>query len=233
MKFDSKCASALGHFAWIKAFDLCVLGHFVRRGDALQDLDATVAKQASHAAANGSRAQLGDTRALECQLADLAVHDHHFKDCLAPAVASALAIRATDCLHDLPDGFFGSDVNKLEELWIGRIVKRLAHRTQNAPEALREKPNVGYLRALSAEGLLAQQPDLIIAAEGAGPPAVLAQLREAGLRVETVAEPPSPEGVLDKIATVGRLAGLEREAEALEAEVRARCVARQRMEAAL
>ena len=90
------------------------------------------------------------------------------------------------------------------------------------PEALREKPNVGYLRALSAEGLLARQPDLVIASEGAGPPAVLAQLREAGLRVETVAEPPSPEGVLDKIAAVGRLAGLEREAETLRAEVRAR-----------
>jgi iron complex transport system substrate-binding protein len=89
------------------------------------------------------------------------------------------------------------------------------------PEALREKPNVGYLRTLSAEGLLAHQPDLIIAAEGAGPPAVLSQLREAGLRVETVTEPPSPEGVLDKIAAIGRLAGLEREAEGLQTEVRA------------
>ncbi|WP_050731983.1 ABC transporter substrate-binding protein [Methylobacterium sp. ARG-1] len=90
------------------------------------------------------------------------------------------------------------------------------------PEALREKPNVGYLRALSAEGLLACGPDLVIAADGAGPPAVLAQLREAGLRVETVAEPPSPEGVLDKIAVIGRLAGLTTEADSLAAEVRAR-----------
>jgi iron complex transport system substrate-binding protein len=90
------------------------------------------------------------------------------------------------------------------------------------PEALREKPNVGYLRALSAEGLLACGPDLVIAADGAGPPAVLAQLREAGLRVETVAEPPSPEGVLDKIAVIGRLADLEPAAVALAAEVRGR-----------
>jgi iron complex transport system substrate-binding protein len=90
------------------------------------------------------------------------------------------------------------------------------------PEALREKPNVGYLRALSAEGLLACGPDLVIAADGAGPPAVLAQLREAGLRVETVAEPPSPEGVLDKIAVIGRLADLEPSAVALAAEVRGR-----------
>ncbi|KQP10092.1 hemin ABC transporter substrate-binding protein [Methylobacterium sp. Leaf99] len=76
-------------------------------------------------------------------------------------------------------------------------------------EVLRERPNAGYLRALSAEGLLSVGPDLVIAAEGAGPPAVLALLREAGVPVELVREPPTAEGVLDKIATVGRLAGLE------------------------
>lgn len=90
------------------------------------------------------------------------------------------------------------------------------------PEALREKPNVGYLRALSAEGLLSLGPDLVIAADGAGPPDVLTLVREAGVRVELVKEPPSPEGVLDKIAAVGRLVGLERDAEALAGEVRAR-----------
>ncbi|KAB1079809.1 heme/hemin ABC transporter substrate-binding protein [Methylobacterium soli] len=79
-------------------------------------------------------------------------------------------------------------------------------------EALREKPNVGYLRALSAEGLLSAGPDLVIAAEGAGPPDVLALVREAGVPVTLVKEPPTPEGVLDKIVTVGRLAGLDRQA---------------------
>ncbi|MFD0936584.1 ABC transporter substrate-binding protein, partial [Methylobacterium trifolii] len=53
-------------------------------------------------------------------------------------------------------------------------------------EAMREKPNVGYLRALSAEGLLSVGPDLVIAADGAGPADVLALVREAGVRVETV-----------------------------------------------
>ncbi|NEU12390.1 ABC transporter substrate-binding protein [Methylobacterium sp. BTF04] len=89
------------------------------------------------------------------------------------------------------------------------------------PEALREKANVGYLRALSAEGLLSVGPDLVIAAEGAGPPEILTLIREAGVRVEMVKEPPTPDGVLDKIALVGRLSGSEREAEALAAEVRA------------
>ncbi|SDA27368.1 iron complex transport system substrate-binding protein [Methylobacterium sp. UNC378MF] len=142
---------------------------------------------------------------------------------LAAAAAGALAPRVAAAQVAARIAALGGAVTEiLYRLGAGGRIVAVDTTSLYPPEALREKPNVGYLRALSAEGLLAQQPDLIIAAEGAGPPAVLAQLREAGLRVETVAEPPSPEGVLDKIATVGRLAGLEREAEALEAEVRAR-----------
>lgn len=90
------------------------------------------------------------------------------------------------------------------------------------PEAMREKPNVGYLRALSAEGLLSFGPELVIAADGAGPPDVLTLVREAGVRIEMIKEPPSPEGVLDKIAAIGRLVGLEREAGKLADDVRSR-----------
>lgn len=79
-------------------------------------------------------------------------------------------------------------------------------------EVQRLKPNAGYLRALSAEGLLSVAPDLVIAAEGAGPPAVLALVAEAGVPVRWVREPPSAEGVLEKIRQVGRLAGLAAEA---------------------
>ncbi|WP_407518807.1 heme/hemin ABC transporter substrate-binding protein [Methylobacterium oryzisoli] len=88
-------------------------------------------------------------------------------------------------------------------------------------EALRDKPNVGYLRALSAEGLLSARPDLVIATEGAGPPDVLALVREAGIPVASVAEAPTEAGVLDRIVAVGRHAGLDDEAGRLAAEVRA------------
>lgn len=86
-------------------------------------------------------------------------------------------------------------------------------------EALREKPNAGYLRALSAEGLLSVGPDLVIAAEGAGPPVVLDQIREAGIPVAVIAERHTAEGVLEKIRAVGHQAGLETEAEALSRSV--------------
>ncbi|MFD6318151.1 heme/hemin ABC transporter substrate-binding protein [Methylorubrum thiocyanatum] len=86
-------------------------------------------------------------------------------------------------------------------------------------EALREKPNAGYLRALSAEGLLSVGPDLVIAAEGAGPPAVLDQIREAGIPVAIIAERHTAEGVLEKIRSVGHQVGLEAEAEVLSRAV--------------
>ncbi len=86
-------------------------------------------------------------------------------------------------------------------------------------EAMREKTQVGYLRALSAEGLLSIGPDLVIAADGAGPPDVLALVRDAGVRVVMVKEPPTPDGVLDKIAAIGRVVGLESEADALSRAV--------------
>jgi Periplasmic binding protein len=37
------------------------------------------------------------------------------------------------------------------------------------PAALQEKPNVGYMRQLSAEGVLALSPTLILALQGSGP----------------------------------------------------------------
>lgn len=44
-------------------------------------------------------------------------------------------------------------------------------------------PKLGYHRALSAEGLLAQGAELLLASADAGPPQVLAQVEAAGLRV--------------------------------------------------
>ena len=49
------------------------------------------------------------------------------------------------------------------------------------PQALREKPNVGYMRALSPEGVLGLNPSLILATEDAGPKEAIAVLRAAGI----------------------------------------------------
>jgi iron complex transport system substrate-binding protein len=91
--------------------------------------------------------------------------------------------------------------------------------SQHPPRALTDKPNIGYVRALSAEGVLSLAPDLVIAIDGAGPPDALRPVAEAGVRVERIAEDTSIPGVSARIRTIGRLVGQSEAAEALAAAV--------------
>lgn len=90
------------------------------------------------------------------------------------------------------------------------------------PAAAQATPKVGYMRQLSAEGLLALRPDAVIAGTDAGPPVVIDQLRSAGVRVELVASDHSWAEVGRKVAAVGRASGREAAARALQAALDAR-----------
>jgi iron complex transport system substrate-binding protein len=48
------------------------------------------------------------------------------------------------------------------------------------PAALQEKPNVGYMRQLSAEGVLALSPTLVLALQGSGPKETVDILQRRG-----------------------------------------------------
>jgi iron complex transport system substrate-binding protein len=87
--------------------------------------------------------------------------------------------------------------------------------TSRFPAETETLPQIGYLRSLGAEGILSLHPDLVLAAAEAGPPAVLEQVRSAGTRVETVAAPPTPEGVAQKIAAVAGALGAPERGQAL------------------
>jgi iron complex transport system substrate-binding protein len=49
------------------------------------------------------------------------------------------------------------------------------------PEALKRAPNVGYMRARSAEGILSLEPSWVIAIEGSGPPDALKLVSGTGV----------------------------------------------------
>lgn len=83
------------------------------------------------------------------------------------------------------------------------------------PEAAMRTPKVGYLRQLSAEGLLSLQPDAIVGSSEAGPPIVIEQVRAAGVRVELVPSSHDFAEVLRKIDSVGRVTQREAAAAAL------------------
>jgi iron complex transport system substrate-binding protein len=85
--------------------------------------------------------------------------------------------------------------------------------------ALRDKPSVGYMRQLSAEGVLGLNPSLVLAIQGSGPKAVLDVLEAAKVPLVLVPDIFTEQGLLDKIALVGRAMGAERRAECLTAAV--------------
>lgn len=91
--------------------------------------------------------------------------------------------------------------------------------TSQYPEAaLKEKPDVGYVRALSSEGLLSLKPNAIIAIESAGPPDILKTVEEAGVKVFTVPEIATPAGISTKIKDIAALLGEVDKGAALSAE---------------
>lgn len=93
--------------------------------------------------------------------------------------------------------------------------------TATYPARLTALPDVGYLRALSPEGVLSMTPDMILAQADAGPAATVDLLRAAGVDYVTVSETHAPEGIADKIAVIGAALGREAEAQALAAQVQA------------
>src|ERR1044072_4686715 len=83
------------------------------------------------------------------------------------------------------------------------------------PAALRDKPNVGYMRQLSAEGVLGLNPSLMLAVQGAGPKETMDVLEAAKVPVVRVPETFSEQGLIDKIKLVGHAMGADKRAECL------------------
>jgi len=81
--------------------------------------------------------------------------------------------------------------------------------TSRYPQAAGDLPDVGYMRALSAEGVLSRAPDLVIAIEGAGPPQVIDVLREASVPFVEIPEGYDGPGLRAKILAVGAALGAE------------------------
>jgi iron complex transport system substrate-binding protein len=86
-------------------------------------------------------------------------------------------------------------------------------------EALRRKPNVGYMRALSAEGVLGLNPSLVLAIEGAGPKETVAVLEAATVPLVRVPDRYTGDGILEKIKLVADVAGEHDRGRCLAAKV--------------
>ncbi len=93
--------------------------------------------------------------------------------------------------------------------------------TSTFPPEVTSLPDVGYIRALSPEGVLSIGPSLILSEEGAGPVEALEVIRAANVAFVEVPDTLTPEGILHKIEIIGEALGVPDRASDLAAEVQA------------
>jgi iron complex transport system substrate-binding protein len=113
----------------------------------------------------------------------------------------------------------------------GRLVARDS--TSTYPEAAAKLPDVGYMRALSPEGVLSVNPTGILALQGSGPKEAVDVLKKSSVPFIEVPDRFNHEGILEKIRIVGKALGVEAKAEKLVAETDAKLTAAENQTAAI
>lgn len=81
--------------------------------------------------------------------------------------------------------------------------------TSNYPPQASAFPSVGYVRALSAEGLLSLEPTLVLGEHDMGPPETLTAVRRAGVPVVGVPETHTAAGIVAKVRCVADILGFD------------------------
>ncbi|MFV0336987.1 MAG: hemin ABC transporter substrate-binding protein [Chthoniobacterales bacterium] len=141
------------------------------------------------------------------------------------SLAAALSLLASSMAHtaeDAPRLVSGSGAISEIICALGAQDQLVAVDTSSTyPEELSELPQVGYARALSAEGILAQRPTLLLVTEDAGPAPVLEKIKELGVSVETLSNGHTPEAAIERILAVGEAINRKAEAEKLAEKLKA------------
>ncbi len=91
--------------------------------------------------------------------------------------------------------------------------------TSMHPVAAQSLPQLGYVRALSAEGIASLSPTLVLAAAEAGPPPAIATTRKLGINVLQMQAARSPDGIISKIKSVAAALGATDQGDALIASI--------------
>lgn len=104
---------------------------------------------------------------------------------------------------------------------LGEEDKLIARDTTSVfPEAALELPDVGYMRAISPEGVLSVNPSVIVTLEGSGPPEALDVLAKASIPMVIVPDRFDRDGILEKIRIVGDVLGVPDKAAKLAGDIK-------------
>ncbi|BAB48590.1 hemin binding protein [Mesorhizobium japonicum MAFF 303099] len=113
--------------------------------------------------------------------------------------------------------------------------KRLVARdsTSNYPKAALALPDVGYMRALSPEGVLSVNPTGILTLHGSGPKEAVDVLKKTSIPFIEVPEHYSHDGILEKVRIVGKALGVDAKAEVLAKELDAKLTSAEKQTASI
>ena len=87
------------------------------------------------------------------------------------------------------------------------------------PEQANATPKIGYVRRLSAEGVLATNPQLILISGAAGPEEALEQIRAVGIDVVEMPTDYSIYGIITKVRLIAEAVGEQEAGEELVAKI--------------
>lgn len=87
--------------------------------------------------------------------------------------------------------------------------------TSTYPAVVKSRASVGYMRALSPEGVLSLTPNLVLAIEGSGPPDAIEVLSRASVPFVLVPEGYDEASVLRKVRLVAQALGVAEQGEAM------------------
>lgn len=87
------------------------------------------------------------------------------------------------------------------------------------PPSATELPQVGYIRSISAEGVLALEPTQIVTTADIGPPNALAQIKSSGVPTSIIPSPKSPGELYKAIDFLGNELGQSEAASKLKTKI--------------
>jgi iron complex transport system substrate-binding protein len=147
--------------------------------------------------------------------------------CVTPLAANALTVRdATGRYVTVNDAsrivsVGGAVTEILYALGLSDRVVAIDTTSLYPAQALKEKRNVGYMRALAAEGVLGLNPSLVLAIDGAGPKETVAVLEQATVPLVRVPDHYTAEGIVEKVRMIADVAGAHDQGECLANQVKA------------
>jgi len=91
--------------------------------------------------------------------------------------------------------------------------------SQFPAEAIKDKKSVGYMRALSSEGVISVNATLVLASERSGPPEVVKTLKATSVPYVEIPDQHSASGIIAKVRLIARAIGTEADGERLARQV--------------